>query len=348
MDSKQQKRVRFARSHPEVRRFQVVPDADPPACDADQGTEDDKTLWRDHYRDQRDALRGLSKAHHALVALGRAATWRASIEGYLREPTVTLTTQVVESDLGRLRVPSILVDTAGPKRCNPKPSAPRRSRSSSTRRKAPAARSASVDAASARPRICEASLRDSRRLDGNPLDASRFPLSNRSESSARGLTLPHIESSVMSKTAPHLDCSSQTISSVVPKFADAAAGQEEVFSIDDELEDSTRDASVQEEVFSIDDELEESTRVAVDWVVHMPLHVGGEKHGHGDVVIGARGLEALVESTSSMLELDDVRPEMPEQQAVIMFTNPTPPSVALDHQRAPRPNFWRRATATSV
>eukprot|EP00928_Gymnodinium_smaydae_P097486 TRINITY_DN8845_c0_g1_i2.p1 TRINITY_DN8845_c0_g1~~TRINITY_DN8845_c0_g1_i2.p1 ORF type:complete len:327 (-),score=27.58 TRINITY_DN8845_c0_g1_i2:138-1118(-) len=325
MDSKQQKRVRFARSHPEVRRFQVVPDADPPACDADQGTEDDKTLWRDHYRDQRDALRGLSKAHHALVALGRAATWRASIEGYLREPTVTLTTQVVESDLGRLRVPSILVDTAGPKRCNPKPSAPRRSRSSSTRRKAPAARSASVDAASARPRICEASLRDSRRLDGNPLDASRFPLSNRSESSARGLTLPHIESSVMSKTAPHLDCSSQTISSVVPKFADAAAGQEEVFSIDDELE--------------------ESTRVAVDLVVQMHLHAGGEKHSHEDVAIDARGSDDSVDSQFSTLDPDRLRSEFSDQIAAIMVINPAPPSVALDHQRAPRPNHWRKVTS---
>eukprot|EP00928_Gymnodinium_smaydae_P097485 TRINITY_DN8845_c0_g1_i1.p1 TRINITY_DN8845_c0_g1~~TRINITY_DN8845_c0_g1_i1.p1 ORF type:complete len:148 (-),score=25.70 TRINITY_DN8845_c0_g1_i1:182-625(-) len=146
----------------------------------------------------------------------------------------------------------------------------------------------------------------------------------------------------MSKTAPHLDCSSQTISSVVPKFADAAAGQEEVFSIDDELEDSTRDASVQEEVFSIDDELEESTRVAVDWVVHMHLHAGGEKHSYGDVVIGAPGSEDLFER---QFEVDDVRPEVPDQGSRIMFTNPTPPSVALDHQRAPRPNYWRRATS---
>eukprot|EP00928_Gymnodinium_smaydae_P097491 TRINITY_DN8845_c0_g1_i9.p1 TRINITY_DN8845_c0_g1~~TRINITY_DN8845_c0_g1_i9.p1 ORF type:complete len:334 (-),score=34.08 TRINITY_DN8845_c0_g1_i9:138-1139(-) len=328
-----QKRVRFARGRPEVRRFEVVPDEDPPACDAHQGTEDDKTLWRDHYRDQRDALRGLSKAHHALVALGRAATWRASIEGYLREPTVSPTMQQrcnvdedSESDLRRQRFLSSFVDTKRGKRCNPKPSARGcSSNSSSTRKKAPSARSASVDTARERPRIGEASLRDSCRLDGNPLDASRFPLSNRSESSARGLTLPHIESSVMSKTAPHLDCSSQTISSVVPKFADAAAGQEEVFSIDDELE--------------------ESTRVAVDLVVQMHLHAGGEKHSHEDVAIDARGSDDSVDSQFSTLDPDRLRSEFSDQIAAIMVINPAPPSVALDHQRAPRPNHWRKVTS---
>eukprot|EP00928_Gymnodinium_smaydae_P038302 TRINITY_DN26448_c0_g1_i1.p1 TRINITY_DN26448_c0_g1~~TRINITY_DN26448_c0_g1_i1.p1 ORF type:complete len:205 (+),score=22.41 TRINITY_DN26448_c0_g1_i1:32-646(+) len=44
--------------------------------------------WEQEARQEREEDRGLSTRQHALLALGRAAAWRARVEAYTREPSL--------------------------------------------------------------------------------------------------------------------------------------------------------------------------------------------------------------------------------------------------------------------
>eukprot|EP00928_Gymnodinium_smaydae_P069522 TRINITY_DN5301_c1_g1_i1.p1 TRINITY_DN5301_c1_g1~~TRINITY_DN5301_c1_g1_i1.p1 ORF type:complete len:211 (+),score=44.54 TRINITY_DN5301_c1_g1_i1:39-671(+) len=81
----------------ETKLFAVPQDPDEEAEELAVSAEDQQALreWEQQARQEREEDRPLSTRQHALIALGRAAKWRACVDAYMQEPMP----QLVERDV---------------------------------------------------------------------------------------------------------------------------------------------------------------------------------------------------------------------------------------------------------